>query len=194
MEDRAGLGACWRGASASWATYWVSAPCRTASPHHRAACSPQRAGRCPGATQLTWRALAWGEPHLWPDSQLGLSSCLSLLWRSLIWIKLALPLQQVPLSDFPVWAVRTMPVKRGILRRSIHRRSLNDELLNPGEDQLGELPSSRSGHHLNNVLSLPETLRKRSSCMVDNLELGAPLGRGSYGKVYKGEAPHRNLC
>ncbi len=55
------------------------------------------------------------------------------------------------------------------------------------EDQLGELPSSRSGQQLNSLLSLPETLRKRSSCMVDNLELGAPLGRGSYGKVYKGE-------
>ena len=52
---------------------------------------------------------------------------------------------------------------------------------------MGELPSSRSGQQLNNLLSLPETLRKRSSCMVDNLELGAPLGRGSYGKVYKGE-------
>lgn len=38
------------------------------------------------------------------------------------------------------------------------------------------------------MLSLPDTLRKRSSCMVDNLELGTPLGRGSYGKVYKGEA------
>ena len=55
------------------------------------------------------------------------------------------------------------------------------------EDQVGELPSSRSGQQLNNLLALPETLRKRSSCMVDNLELGAPLGRGSYGKVYKGE-------
>ena len=54
------------------------------------------------------------------------------------------------------------------------------------EDQLGELPSSRSGK-MDNLLSLPETLRKRSSRMVDNLELGTPLGRGSYGKVYKGE-------
>jgi hypothetical protein len=36
------------------------------------------------------------------------------------------------------------------------------------------------------VLALPETLRQRSSGMVDNLELGTPLGRGSYGKVYKG--------
>ena len=53
---------------------------------------------------------------------------------------------------------------------------------------MGELPSSKSGHQLNNLLNLPETLRKRSSCMVDNLELGAPLGRGSYGKVYKGAA------
>ena len=53
---------------------------------------------------------------------------------------------------------------------------------------MGELPSSRSGQQLNNLLNLPETLRKRSSCMVDNLELGAPLGRGSYGKVYKGAA------
>ena len=59
------------------------------------------------------------------------------------------------------------------------------------EDQLGELPSSRSGQQLNNVLSLPETLRKRSSRMVDNLELGTPLGRGSYGKVYKGEPAER---
>ena len=66
-------------------------------------------------------------------------------------------------------------------------RSLHDDLLLHDEDQLGELPSSRSGQQLNNVLSLPETLRKRSSRMVDNLELGTPLGRGSYGKVYKGE-------
>ena len=36
------------------------------------------------------------------------------------------------------------------------------------------------------MLALPETLRQRSSGMVDNLELGTPLGRGSYGKVYKG--------
>ena len=54
------------------------------------------------------------------------------------------------------------------------------------EDQLGELPSSRSGK-MDNLMNLPETLRKRSSRMVDNLELGTPLGRGSYGKVYKGE-------
>ncbi len=67
-------------------------------------------------------------------------------------------------------------------------RSLNDDLLSThDEDQVGELPSSKSGKQLSNVLSLPETLRKRSSCMVDNLELGAPLGRGSYGKVYKGK-------
>ena len=61
------------------------------------------------------------------------------------------------------------------------------------EDQLGELPSSRSGK-MDNLLSLPETLRKRSSRMVDNLELGTPLGRGSYGKVYKGEPATRLHC
>ena len=61
------------------------------------------------------------------------------------------------------------------------------------EDQLGELPSSRSGK-MDNLLSLPETLRKRSSRMVDNLELGTPLGRGSYGKVYKGEAATDMHC
>ncbi|CAL5227539.1 g10528 [Coccomyxa viridis] len=63
----------------------------------------------------------------------------------------------------------------------------DDGMSTQDEDQLGELPSSRSGQQLNSLLSLPETLRKRSSCMVDNLELGAPLGRGSYGKVYKGK-------
>ena len=61
------------------------------------------------------------------------------------------------------------------------------------EDQLGELPSSRSGK-MDNLLSLPETLRKRSSRMVDNLELGTPLGRGSYGKVYKGEPATELHC
>ena len=61
------------------------------------------------------------------------------------------------------------------------------------EDQLGELPSSRSGK-MDNLLSLPETLRKRSSRMVDNLELGTPLGRGSYGKVYKGEPATEMHC
>jgi hypothetical protein len=57
------------------------------------------------------------------------------------------------------------------------------------DDQLSELPSSSRGKSLNSLLSLPETLRKRSSGMVDNLELGTPLGRGSYGKVYKGMFP-----
>ena len=67
-------------------------------------------------------------------------------------------------------------------------RARSDEPLSSvDEDQLGELPSSRSGK-LDNLMSLPETLRKRSSRMVDNLELGTPLGRGSYGKVYKGES------
>ena len=56
-------------------------------------------------------------------------------------------------------------------------------------DSLSDLPSSARGRgpdNLSNVLALPETLRQRSSGMVDNLELGTPLGRGSYGKVYKG--------
>lgn len=58
------------------------------------------------------------------------------------------------------------------------------------DDRLSELPgSSRGNKSLSNLLNLPETLRKRSSCMVDSLELGTPLGRGSYGKVYKGEPP-----
>ena len=66
------------------------------------------------------------------------------------------------------------------LRSSGHgtNQSLKDE------DQLSELRSGNGG--LSSVLNLPETLRQRSSGMVDNLELGTPLGRGSYGKVYKG--------
>jgi hypothetical protein len=39
-------------------------------------------------------------------------------------------------------------------------------------------------------MSLPDILRARSAMLVGSLELGAPLGRGSYGKVYKG-APSR---
>lgn len=63
----------------------------------------------------------------------------------------------------------------------------DDERFTEDEDRLSELPSSSKGRNLTNLLSLPETLRKRSSCMVDSLELGTPLGRGSYGKVYKGD-------
>ena len=36
------------------------------------------------------------------------------------------------------------------------------------------------------VMSLPDLLRARSAQLVGSLELGAPLGRGSFGKVYKG--------
>ena len=66
--------------------------------------------------------------------------------------------------------------------------SRSSEPLTRDDDQLSELASSRNGKaaSLNTVLNLPETLRQRSSGMVDNLELGTPLGRGSYGKVYKG--------
>ncbi|BDA46412.1 probable mitogen-activated protein kinase kinase kinase 11 [Coccomyxa sp. Obi] len=63
----------------------------------------------------------------------------------------------------------------------------DDERFTEDEDRLSELPSSNKGKNLTNLLALPETLRKRSSCMVDSLELGTPLGRGSYGKVYKGK-------
>ena len=35
-------------------------------------------------------------------------------------------------------------------------------------------------------MSLPDLLRARSAQLVGSLELGAPLGRGSFGKVYKG--------
>ena len=36
------------------------------------------------------------------------------------------------------------------------------------------------------VMSLPDVLRSRSARLVGSLELGAALGRGSYGTVYKG--------
>ena len=36
------------------------------------------------------------------------------------------------------------------------------------------------------VMSLPDVLRSRSAQLVGSLELGAALGRGSYGTVYKG--------
>jgi serine/threonine protein kinase len=39
------------------------------------------------------------------------------------------------------------------------------------------------------VRCLPGILRARSAMLVGSLELGAPLGRGSYGKVYKGGSP-----
>ena len=75
----------------------------------------------------------------------------------------------------------------GLLRSSGHT---NQSLRDRDEDQLSELRSGNGG--LSSVLNLPETLRQRSSGMVDNLELGTPLGRGSYGKVYKG-APYAQL-
>ncbi len=68
----------------------------------------------------------------------------------------------------------------------------DEEQFTEDEDRLSELPSSNKGKSLTNLLSLPETLRKRSSCMVDSLELGTPLGRGSYGKVYKGVSSTAN--
>ena len=36
------------------------------------------------------------------------------------------------------------------------------------------------------VMSLPDVLRSRSAQLVGSLELGAALGKGSYGTVYKG--------
>ena len=50
-------------------------------------------------------------------------------------------------------------------------------------------PSSTNTANTNSITdmtSLPDILRARSAMLVGALELGAPLGRGSYGKVYKG--------
>lgn len=44
------------------------------------------------------------------------------------------------------------------------------------------------------VMSLPDLLRARSAQLVGSLELGAPLGRGSFGKVYKGVLPSFSGC
>ncbi|BDA46411.1 probable serine/threonine-protein kinase/receptor R826 at N-terminal half [Coccomyxa sp. Obi] len=51
-------------------------------------------------------------------------------------------------------------------------------------------PSSTNTANTNSITdmtSLPDILRARSAMLVGALELGAPLGRGSYGKVYKGK-------
>ena len=50
-------------------------------------------------------------------------------------------------------------------------------------------PSSAGNSATDLVMSLPDILRARSAMLVGSLELGAPLGRGSYGKVYKGVSP-----
>lgn len=50
-------------------------------------------------------------------------------------------------------------------------------------------PSSAGNSATDLVMSLPDILRARSAMLVGSLELGAPLGRGSYGKVYKGAPP-----
>ena len=47
-------------------------------------------------------------------------------------------------------------------------------------------PSSHNTSITDAVMSLPDLLRARSAQLVGALELGAPLGRGSFGKVYKG--------
>ena len=46
--------------------------------------------------------------------------------------------------------------------------------------------STRTNSLTDAVMSLPDVLRSRSAQLVGALELGAPLGRGSYGTVYKG--------
>lgn len=48
------------------------------------------------------------------------------------------------------------------------------------------IPSSHNTSVTDAVMSLPDLLRARSAQLVGALELGAPLGRGSFGKVYKG--------
>ena len=50
-------------------------------------------------------------------------------------------------------------------------------------------PSSQDTSIADVVMSLPDLLRARSAQLVGALELGAPLGRGSFGKVYKGASP-----
>ena len=50
-------------------------------------------------------------------------------------------------------------------------------------------PSSHNTSITDAVMSLPDLLRARSAQLVGALELGAPLGRGSFGKVYKGALP-----
>ncbi len=50
-------------------------------------------------------------------------------------------------------------------------------------------PSSHNTSMTDAVMSLPDLLRARSAQLVGALELGAPLGRGSFGKVYKGALP-----
>jgi len=47
-------------------------------------------------------------------------------------------------------------------------------------------PSTHGSSLTDMIMSLPDLLRARSAMLVGSLELGAPLGRGSYGKVYKG--------
>ncbi|EIE23924.1 kinase-like protein [Coccomyxa subellipsoidea C-169] len=83
-------------------------------------------------------------------------------------------------------SVRSRSLPRGYSGDVDSISARDEERLTEDEDRLSELPSSNKGKSLTNLLSLPETLRQRSSCMVDSLELGTPLGRGSYGKVYKG--------
>ena len=61
----------------------------------------------------------------------------------------------------------------------------------PVAETLG--PSSHNTSITDAVMSLPDLLRARSAQLVGALELGAPLGRGSFGKVYKGALPH-NCC
>ena len=51
-------------------------------------------------------------------------------------------------------------------------------------------PSSHATSIADAVMGLPDILRARSAPLVGSLELGAHLGRGSYGKVYKGEPGH----
>ncbi|KAK9838332.1 hypothetical protein WJX81_005126 [Elliptochloris bilobata] len=55
------------------------------------------------------------------------------------------------------------------------------------EQQAAALAAAEGGAQLTSMMSLPDILRARSASQVGSLVLGACLGRGSYGKVYKGK-------
>lgn len=69
-----------------------------------------------------------------------------------------------------------------------HLQTLLRELWVPAGPDTADTPvfSSCTNSLTDAVMSLPDVLRARSAQLVGSLELGAALGRGSYGTVYKG--------
>ena len=55
----------------------------------------------------------------------------------------------------------------------------------------GSVPSQRTSRMSAGapVMSMPELFRQRSHMPLDEVELGPLLGRGAYGRVFKGDPP-----